>query len=308
MEVSVVVCTYAEQRYPDFREAVESVLGQTYDAVEVVAVIDGNDTVCQRVHEDFGSHDDVVIHCNDAKQGVSVSRTRGAELAGGDVVAFIDDDAIAESDWVERLVRAYEEYDAIAVGGRMAGEWLAGRPWFLPEEFNWLVGVTHRGFAEPYEEVRNTFESNISFRREVFLALGGYNPELGPTATAYSHSEGAELGARLRAEYDRGVVYVPDAVVRHKVFEERTQFRWLCRRAFEQGVSKRSMEGQPGGSSAEEFGFLRALLVEHAPRRLRALITGPSGEQVGQLGGLVLFTGLVGIGYVYEAVRSVVSG
>lgn len=300
MQVSVVVCTYARDRYADFVEAVESVLEQTYDSVEVVLVVDGNEAVYDLVEADFGDREGIVTHCNDENHGVSYSRTRGAELASGDVVAFIDDDAVAEPNWVAELVDVYESTDALAVGGRMVGEWLAGRPWYLPEEFYWLVGVTHRGFAEDGAEVRNTFESNISFHRNVFLELGGFDPDLGPTANEYSHSEGAEIGARLRATYDRGVVYTADAVVWHKVFEHRIQFSWLCERAFEQGQSKRAMERRATATSEEEFGFLHTLLTEHVPRRLRIASNSLSFAAVGQLLMMFVFTGLVGAGYVVE--------
>ncbi|CAI49049.1 glycosyltransferase AglG [Natronomonas pharaonis DSM 2160] len=307
MDVSVVVCVYSMDRFESFVEAVESVLAQTYDPIEAILVVDGNQAVYERVADRFGDRDDVVVHCNEENRGVSVSRTHGAELASGDVVAFIDDDAVAEPDWIEHLVEAYEKHDAVAVGGRMTGEWLAGRPSFLPDEFDWLVGVTHRGFADGRTEVRNTFESNISFRREVFLDLGGFDPELGPTGEEYRHSEGAEIGARLEAEYDRGVMYIPEAIVRHKVFEHRTRLSWLCRRAFEQGVSKRAMKRRTDGSSAEEFGFLRSLFLEHLPRRLRELIDEPSVAGVAQIVMLFVFTGLVGVGYLFESAWGIVS-
>ncbi len=287
-------------RYDDFSEAAESVRAQTYDAVELVLVVDGNEAVAKQVRADFPD-DEIVIHNNSENRGVSYSRTKGAELATGDVVAFIDDDAIADPQWVEALVRAYEETDALAVGGKMTGLWLAGRPWFLPEEFDWLVGVTHRGFATQQQEVRNTFESNISFRRDVFLELGGFNPELGPKADEYRNAEGSEIGSKLRAEYDRGVVYVPDAVVQHKVFEYRTQFLWLAERAFKQGISKQLMDQ---GTESEEFGFLYKLFVEHLPRRIRTLVHNPSVAGGGQILMLLVFTGLVGGGYCYSAIQS----
>ena len=303
MKVSVVVATYATERFDDFCEAVESVLAQTYDRVEVVLVVDGNETVCKWTQERFGDREDVLIQCNDENRGVSFSRTKGSELASGDVIAFIDDDAVADPEWFAELVETYEERDALAVGGRMAGRWLADRPWYLPEEFDWLVGVTYPGFAEPGEEVRNTFESNISFRREVFLELDGYDPELGPRGEVYSHSEGAEIGGRLRAEYGRGVVYNPEAVVQHKVFEERTQPRWLLHRAFEQGVSKRRMESRSEtADSGEESDYLRQLAVEGVPRRLRTIRREPSISSVANLFMMFGFTGLVGIGYLYATV------
>ena len=307
VQVSVVVATYATERFDDFCEAVESVLAQTYDPVEAVLVVDGNEAVCERTRERFGDREEVVIHCNDENLGVSISRTTGAELASGDVVAFIDDDAVANPGWVAELVETYEETDALAVGGQMEGRWLADRPWYLPEEFDWLVGVTYPGFAEAGEEVRNTFESNISFRRDVFLELGGYDPELGPRGDEYSHSEGAEIGARLRAEYNRGLVYEPDAVVEHKVFEERTQLLWLLTRAFEQGVSKRRMERRSvAASNGEESDYLRQLAVEGVPRRLRTIRREPSVASLTKLVMLFVFTGFVGVGYLYATVLAAV--
>lgn len=288
MKISVVVCTYASERYDHFVEAVESILAQTYDPIEIVLVVDGNQQVFDRVVAEFANRECVVTHCNDTNRGVSASRTTGAELATGDVVAFIDDDAVADPTWVAELVAVYESRDTIAVGGRMAGQWLGGRPWFLPEEFYWLIGVTYPGFAEDGEEIRNTFESNISFRRTVFLEIGGFDPKLGPTAETYRHSEGAEIGTRLVAQYDRGVIYTPDAVVSHKVFPHRLRLRWLSRRAFQQGQSKRAMEEIDDVSTSEEVGYLRTLFVKRVPRRFQELLRSPSVDGVAQL--LMIFT------------------
>ena len=301
MKVSVVVATHAMARFDDFREAVESVLDQTLVATVVIVVVDGDEAVSDRALALFGDAEGVRLYCNDGNRGVSATRTRGAELASGEIVAFIDDDAVADPEWVAEFVRVYRESDAVAVGGRMDGEWLAGRPWYLPEEFDWLVGVTYPGFAEPGEEVRNTFESNISFRREAFLDLGGYDPELGPRGDDYSHSEGAEIGARLRAEYGRGVVYNPDAVVEHKVFERRTRLRWLLERAFEQGVSKRRMAGRSAADGSEESAYLRRLFFEALPGRVRRFVGSPSAGEFGGIAALLVLTGAVGVGYVYGA-------
>lgn len=304
MTVSVVVCTYAMERYDAFCEAVESVLSQTYDPLEVVLVVDGNERVFERVRREYGDRDDVLLHCNDENRGVSYSRTRGAELATGDVVAFIDDDATAKPDWIAELVRVYEETDAVAAGGRLEGDWVAGQPWYLPREFHWLVGVTYPGFAEEFDEVRNTFESNISFRREVFLNLGGFDPDFGPTRDRYLHSEGAELCARMRARYGRGVVYNPDAVVEHKVFEHRIQIRWLLRRCFKQGYSKRLVEefvDDPGG---EEGAYLKRLFTHSAPNYFQQAIRSRSVLPVGQLVMTFVFTFTVGVGYVFALLGS----
>lgn len=304
MNVSVIVCTYAEERFEDFLEAVQSLQAQTYDNIEIVLVIDGNETIHEWTTKRFDGKDNIVIHCNDKNHGISASRTRGVEIASGDVVAFIDDDAIANEDWVETLVKAYQEHDAIAVGGQMVGEWIGDRPWFLPQEFNWLVGVTHRGFGETGSEVRNTFESNLSFRRDVFLDLGGFDPKLGPTAEEYRHSEGAEIGVRLKNQHDSGVLYIEDAIVKHKIFKHRTKFIWLCQRAFKQGVSKRTMAQQSAEESSVESAFLYSVIFQYTPLRVRRLVRSPTISDMAQLFMLFFFTGLVGAGYLFEVVRT----
>lgn len=303
MRISVILCTYAMERYDDFYEAAESILNQAYEPIELVVVVDGNSVVYDRVIQDFGSQQNVIIHHNNENRGVSYSRTKGAELASGEVVAFIDDDAVAEEDWATELAAAYEEHDAVAVGGRMEGEWLVGRPWFLPTEFDWLVGVTHPGFGADGERVRNTFESNLSFCRDVFLKLDGFNEQLGPDADSYSHSEGAEIGVRLQSEYGRGVVYNADAVVRHKVFEHRTRIRWLLSRAFKQGVSKRRMSVEGVSSTGEESAYLSRLLIDRVPRRINGIVQSPSIAAIAQLAMLFIFAATVGIGYLYALGR-----
>ncbi|WP_336003198.1 glucosyl-dolichyl phosphate glucuronosyltransferase [Halorientalis halophila] len=304
MRVSVVLCTHTLERYDAFTEAAESVLAQSHDDTELVLVSDGSTAVFERFEDDFGGRDDVVTHCNDENVGLLESRNNGAEVATGDVVAFIDDDAVADPDWVAELVEAYDHRDALAAGGKMVPEWVAGRPTFLPEEFYFLVGVTQRGFADGPGEVRNTFGSNISFRRDVFLELGGFDSEIGGRKGDENLQGGeTELCARLRESYDAGVYYNPDARVAHKVFEYRTDPRWLLDRAFWQGYSKRGMEVLVPASTGEEYDFLGQLLGEFVPQRARDLVTGPSVEKAVQFLMLFVFTAAVGCGYCYGATK-----
>jgi len=304
MKVSVVVCTYSLDMYEHFRECVESVLEQTYDDVELVLVSDGNEAVYQQMREEYGDRSDTVVSRTDENVGISAARSHGIELTTGDVLAQIDDAAIADAEWIAELVRVYEETDAIAVGGKMTPEWVAGKPQFLPEEFYWLIGVTHRGFADPGEEVRNTFGSNISFRREVITELGGFDPHVGRKGEAEIQAHESELGTRLRAEFGRGVVYNPDARVGHKVFDYRTEPLWLAKRAFWQGYSKRALETLlPDAGTEEESDFLKFLVLEAFPGRVRGLFENPSFRRASQLAWLVLLTGLVGVGYLYGVVK-----
>ena len=299
MNVSVVLCTYTLDRFPDFMEAVESVFAQTYDPVEIVLVSDGNDSVADRMREEYGGREGVRIHNNDENRGISYSRTKGAELASGELVAFLDDDAVATPEWIETLVETYESTDAHAVGGRLDPEWLAEKPSFLPEEFYWLIGCTERGFAEHLEEVRNTYGSNIAFDREKFLDIGGYDEETGRKGDSHVQAHEAPACIRMRERYGRGVVYNDEAIVYHKIFEYRTEFRWLVGRAFWQGYSKRVMNLRHPEDEGNEGEYLRDLTTQYVPQRLRNLFADPTVAKLAQLVAIFVFTAVVGFGYLY---------
>jgi len=303
MRVSVVVCTHTTDRYEHLRAAVESVLANDYGDREVVVVSDGSEAVYERAREEFGDRTDVRVHLQEPNRGLLAARNTGAEVADGDVVAFIDDDALADEAWLSELVAAYEA-GWPAVGGRMIPEWVAGKSDFLPEEFYWLIGATHRGYADGPGEVRNTFGSNLSFRRDLFLELGGFDAAIGGRQGDRNLQGGeTELCARLRAEHGAGVYYTPDAVVAHKIFDYRTDPEWLVRRAFWQGYSKRGMETLVPESTGEERAFLGDLLTRFVPGRIAGLVRDPSRARALQLVSLFVLTAAVGAGYLYGIVK-----
>ncbi len=310
MRVSVVVCTYAMDRYDPFSAAVESVLEQTHEPVELVLVVDGNPEMFERVQTDFGDADEwgvesVVLHDNDENRGISYSRTRGGELASGDIVAFIDDDAVAEPGWVERLVDVYEETDAVAVGGDVQPNWQTEKPAFFPEEFYWLVGCVEPGFAEHMEEVRNTYGSNISYRREAFLEVGGYDPNTGRKGDRHLQAHEAPVGVRLLREYGKGMLFTEDAVVHHTLFDYRGDFRWLVARSFWQGYSKRMFDLLYPDAPDDKNDYLRWLAGERVPRRVAGVPKSASKvAAVAQLVSIATFTTAVGLGYLAAVARN----
>lgn len=301
MRVSVVLCTYSIDRYVDFSEAADSILDQTYDDVELVVIVDGTNAVYERAADDYGE-EDTIIHCNEQNLGLSDSRNNGAELATGDVVAFIDDDAVADPDWIAELIDTYNRHNALAVGGKMTPAWVAGKPEHLPAEFYWLVGVTYRGFAEEVTEVRNTFSSNLSFRREVLRELGGFQSDMGKRGSNDLQGAETELCTRMREEYDQGVVYNPEARVAHKVFDYRTEPVWLVERAFWQGYSKRVMQIVRPGSTDRESEFISQLFTEFIPERVSGLVSQPSVPKLLQLVMIAVLTSTVGAGYGYAVI------
>lgn len=301
MDVSVVVPTYSMDRYDDFVECVEAVLAGTYDDVEVVVIVDGNDEVCRRARADYADVEAVEVYCSHDDAGPISRANMGAVQASGELVVLTDDDAVPAPDWLERLVEAYEANDAIAVGGRIEPEWVAGEAAFIPEEFYFLIGATHRGFREGPGEVRNTFGANLGFDREVYLRLGGIRHS-GIQSHKVQGRE-TEFCTRLQREYGEGVFYTPDAVVRHKIYGYRTDGGWLLRRAFWQGYSKRAMAVLVPDSAGEESDFVYRLLFEFVPGRIHSLVRMPNRTKAVQFVWLVLLLGATGLGYLYGVLK-----
>ncbi|MDR9432029.1 MAG: glycosyltransferase family 2 protein, partial [Natronomonas sp.] len=97
------------------------------------------------------------------------------------------------------------------------------------------------------------------------------------------------------------VVYNPDAVVEHKVFESRIELTHLLTRAFQQGVSKRRMERQaPEAAASEESAYLRRVFINGIPRRVNESVRSRTLAPLGEAAMLVVFTFVVGVGYLYE--------
>ncbi len=301
MRVSVVVPTYSLDRYSDFCDCMDALLAQTYDDVEIVVIVDGNKAVYKRASEDYDSEESVVSYLSHDDAGPLSRGNMGVIQSSGEIVALTDDDAVPEEDWIEQLVDAYKRHDAIAVGGRMTANWIAGKAEYIPEEFYFLIGVTHRGFPTEEREVRNTFGANLSFKREAFMKLGGI--KLGGIDPSSVQGRETEFCSRLGRTYERGVIYTPDAIVSHKIYEYRTEPKWLIERALWQGYSKRAMETLVPESSNEESKQLRRLLLNYIPRRVWNLLISPSKTRAAQLVTLLVLLMSTGVGYLYGILR-----
>jgi glycosyltransferase involved in cell wall biosynthesis len=295
--VSIVVCAHRTDRFQDLLEAINSLIAQSHSEIEILTVIDGNQELYEKA-KNLVEDPRIQVTLNEKNLGLSESRNQGISMAKGDIIAFFDDDAIAEVNWVEELVRMYLELGAIAAGGCILPLWLAGEPRCLPEEFYWLIGATHKGFAEGVREVRNTFGSNLSFKSDVLRALGGFRGEMGVKAKGQLQSEETEICDRMKDKFGKGVIYNNKAIVHHKVFPERLRWRFLLGRAFWQGYSKRLMM-EMGHSLADEGKFLKTLQAGVADR-----VKGVSLTKYCQLAVLLALTSAVGLGYAYRAVRS----
>src|SRR5262245_34109465 len=176
IRVSVVICAYSERRWDRLCAALDSIQHQEEMALEVLAVIDHNPALQTRVADAFPT---VRSIRNDGRRGLSGARNTGVRAARGNVIAFIDDDAVASPDWLALMANHYSNPSIVGVGGRVEAVWPDARPRWFPEEFGWVVGCSYRGQPELMAPVRNFVGCNMSFRKSLFEHLDGFREEMG---------------------------------------------------------------------------------------------------------------------------------
>ena len=127
--VSIILCTHRSDRYEDFEEALNSLYAQSYNNLEIIVVVDGNRELYDRIvkraivdADEVKGKVKVKVILNEKNLGLSESRNKGIKEAKGDVIAFFDDDAVADKNWIKELTRMYEAKEAIAVGGKILME------------------------------------------------------------------------------------------------------------------------------------------------------------------------------------------
>jgi glycosyltransferase involved in cell wall biosynthesis/GT2 family glycosyltransferase len=299
--ISVVICAFTSERLQVLGEAVESVRAQTLPPHEIVLVIDHAPELLEEVGQ---LCPDLKIVANREKQGLSGARNTGVAEASGEVVAFLDDDAIAAPDWLARLAGAYADPKVLGAGGTVRPRWVEGEPAWFPAEFDWVVGCTHSGMPQELEPVRNLVGANMSFRRAPLLEVGGFSHDLGRVGSLPVGCEETDLSIRVHQRWPEAeILYDPDARVEHVVPATRGTVRYFVDRCRAEGRSKAvltRMVGSDDGLSSERSYVRRTLPLGV----LRGLRDGLRGEAGGLGRAAMIFLGLAATSVDYLRVRS----
>ncbi|MDK1475689.1 glycosyltransferase family 2 protein [Streptomyces sp. 549] len=305
---SVVVCAYTPDRWDDILAAVASVRAQSLPPWEILLVVDHHTALRERLAAHYEGSADVRVLANAGPRGLSAGRNTGVAAAGGEFVAFLDDDAVADPDWLRHFAAAYTSPEVYAVGGRTEPLWASGRrpPWF-PEEFDWAVGCTYRGLPPGRTRVRNVLGGNASFRRSAFGAVGGFATGIGRDGDRLPLGcEETELCIRLSRAIPGAVLLIDDrAVIHHKVPHARERFGYLRTRAYAEGLSKALVARSVGaGAGLEtERRYTSRVLPAGIARGLRDFVLARPGG-AGRAGTIVAGTAAAAAGYAVGTFRA----
>lgn len=297
--VSVVIAAYSSERWDETRAAVASVGAQTVPVLETVVVIDHNPGLLARARREFTASRQatgalagaaVTVIANTRDRGASGARNTGVAASHGDVVAFLDDDAVASPTWLEALLRHFADPAVVGAGGGVVPLWAGPRPRWFPPEFYWAVGASYRGMPEDAAEVRNVWSGNMAIRRLAFDAIGGFREGFGKVGNRPC-PEDTDLCLRAAAGGGQWM-YEPAALAGHRVPPQRATVRYFLSRSLNEGRGKALLAGLEGSaqSTSAERRYTRRVLPAGIARGLRDSIRG---DLAGAARSLAIVAGLM---------------
>jgi len=202
-KVSVVIIDYKKQN-PYLAECLNAIQKQTYKNFEVILE---SDHPLKLKYPKLK-----IIHYSGRYQPPANKRDHGGKVARGEILAFIDDDAYPDPNWLKNLVKNFSDDDIAAVGGpgvtpptagflEKASGWMSASPLGAgPYTYRFLPG--QRNYIDDYPSM------NLAVRKEDFLAVGGYDSHYWP-------GEDTKLCLDLVYKLKKKIIYDPKVVVYH---------------------------------------------------------------------------------------------
>lgn len=225
-KISVVVVCYNRQK--QVHETVDSLLNQSVKPFEIIVIDDGSNP---HLKMRLNARNLKVIRF-EKEQGLSKSRNYAINVAKGEYVAFIDDDAVASKNWLEEIQKGIK-VGADILGGPLEPIFKAKPPkWWNEKDFGVTAGVGNLG-------TREIWGANMVIKKDVFEKIGFFNPKIGRTDGKLLSCEDSDLINKAKAYFN--IVFMPKAIVFHVVTPERMSLRYILKWRYYTGKSIKSL-------------------------------------------------------------------
>lgn len=293
-DVSVIIPAYSLDRWELTCLAISSVLDQTVLPGEILVCIDHNPELFERFRAHIGKlESSVTVRAIESKYKghQAASRTTGVEIATGEYLVFLDDDASADSNWLQVMLDALDRPGVIAVGGAPLPIYSKPRPVWFPFEFDWIFGCSYAGLPTTAQPVLHLIGTTIAARRNDLKAIDGFH---------FDVFEDLDMCHRLLQLSPKSILlYEPAAIVRHYVHEDRLSWSYFWRRVFWVNRVKVTVMRTlgDGANLTAERRFVRQALLRGTVRGLRESF---GGDATGILrsGATIIGISLAALGYL----------
>ncbi len=273
--ISAVLCSY--NRPESLCRAIQSLITQDYpeNEYEIIVVDNGVSHPRKEIITRFSG----VTHfryMHDPVAGLSRARNTGWVHAKGTYIAYLDDDAIAEKNWLSAIAHAFHHCSPGpgCVGGPIRPCWPSRKPaWLSPELEIFLSLLDYSSQAHVLDKKKNLCGANIAFPKKLLEKMGGFDTGMGRVGTGLRSGEDSMIQHRLRAA-GYPVYYDPAIAVEHCIRPERLTVEWFTRRAREEGRVNAALcigAGTRPGSRYAEI-IRKSLGILFPPGQLMALL------------------------------------
>ncbi len=301
LKISIIIGTYSKERYDDLVDLLEKIRSQTYDNIETIVVADNNRELYNMLVE---RHRDIKVVLNLEQIGLSCTRNVGVNNATGDIIAFIDDDAVPDNKWAENIARTFDSnYSEIgAVTGSLFPQWRTKNDsvvWF-PKELFWMIGCSYTMTPDHRCEVERGFGSNMAIKKDIFDKVGLFNTELGVKGKKWVGGEDTDMYLKIKNS-GKKIIFSPNIIVFHKINPSKISFINLIKRAFDGGFSIAMLKTvcKYEIKISTEGDYFKKLFFEFYPSRLKSLIINPSKSVLKQLTAVSVVIVSEGAGYLW---------
>jgi len=280
--ISIITTSYTIDRFKDIIELLDSIQAQSYKNFETILVADKAPELAEKIksHTHQRGYSNISVLCNEGERGLSSARNLGIGQASGEIIAFVDDDAILFPNWAEETAKAYaEDSSIIGLTGPILPLWEDESMAWFPKEFYWIFSCTYWDWTRP-TEVRNGYGTNISFRKEAFDQCGYFKTNLGVIGGWQGPGgEETEFSIRVKQKTHKRIVYHPNIVVKHKVYRYRLTNSFIQKRVYWEGYTK-AMFTKVYRSDSEavlstEHELVRRIFSHLVPSSLKLLFSRP---------------------------------
>lgn len=241
--ISVIIATHNRADFVQL--ALVSLARQTLDPseFEVIVVDNASTDHTSRIVKGMQKRMLNLRYISEARIGLSCARNAGLLAAKAPLVAYLDDDATAQPDWLCSVLTAFKDSPSSAcVAGPVHLNW-NGLPQTVPSQYWSLLSHVDYGEADrPLRENEHIVGANMAFRADLLREVGMFSTDLGRKGKQLLSGEESEVIAKIRAN-GYSVFYAATAKVFHIVHPERTRKSWLWQRVFWDGASQPVLDG-----------------------------------------------------------------
>ena len=285
LKISVIICTY--NRVQLLQKAILSLAEQTMSKsdYEIIVIDNASTDNTKNIVYHISSQVPNLRYIYEPNQGLSYARNRGIQEAKGEVIAFIDDDAVASQDWLNQLMNAFDcvKPAPSCVGGKVIPIWEASQPSWLVDELLMDLAIVNWGDSAHFLHYPDKciIGANMAFKKRELIKAGGFSNKLGRKKYCLLSNEENLLLSEMQKQGKR-IYYKPEACVYHHIPKSRLSKKFFIKRAYWQGVSDYVLNYELGGKK-NSIAFLirgiffmivnsvRGLLARDGMERMRRL-------------------------------------